>query len=368
MSGRRIALLVGLLTLLAGALISLRVVSEMDGDPTVFVAFGEESLSTREYAEDRLGEVFLRQMQGHDGRFFFIQANDPWVVDPETNADVLDRPLYRSQRMLYPVLAGGAGLFGPETIVWAMLVVNLIAMGVGAWVTALVAIEMGGSPWWGLAFTLNLGFVSEIIISGAGVVAAAAAFGAVLMFMRGRMTPGIALLALAALSREAMLIAAAGTALWLWMGNHRRSAVMAAVIPGLVVLTWALYLRVRIGEGSVVAEVQEIGLPFVGFFEAFQTWLGRPADLVTGVAILVLFALYTRRVLIGRHLVGWAFLGFVLLGVMFTEQVWRSLFDISRAVAPIITAFVLLVFLGASAEGSKALPPPPRAEAVGQGR
>lgn len=356
--------MVGVLTFLVGALISIRVASEVDWDATIFVAFGEESLTTRDYAEERLGEVFLRQMQGHDGRFFFIQANDPWIADPATNAQVLDRPLYRSQRMLYPVLAGGAGLFGPETIVWAMLIVNLFAMGLGAWVTALIAIEMGGSPWWGLAFALNLGFVSEVIISGAGVVAAAAAFAAVLMYMRGRLAVGVMFLVVAALSREAMLIAAAGTALWLWINKRRRDAVMAAAIPGLAVLSWALYLRVRIGDGSVVAEVQEIGLPLVGLFEAFRTWIGRPADLITGLAIVALFVLYSRRVLMGRHLVGWAFLGFVVLGIMFTEQVWRSLFDISRAVAPIITAFVLLVFVGSKAEPFHEVPSTSQVEAL----
>lgn len=361
-------MLLGVLTVVLGSLISIRVLSEVDWNPTIFVAFGEESLATREYGEERLGELVLRQMQGHDGRFFFIQANDPWVTDPGTHADIMDRPLYRSQRMLYPVLAGGAGLLGPETIVWSMLVVNLIALGIGTWITALIAIEMGGSPLWGLAFALNLGFVSEIIISGAGIVAAAAAFGAVLMFMRDRIPFGIALLALAALSREAMLIAAAGTAVWLWMEKRRKPAVMTALVPGLIVLAWAFYLRLRI-EGSVVAEVKEIGWPFVGFFEAFQTWVGRPADLVTGIAILLLFVLYTRRVLMGRHVVGWAFLGFVLLGIVFTEQVWRSLFDISRAVAPIITSFVLLVFLGSKAEVSDSLSPPSAAAgAVGRGR
>ncbi len=61
--------------------------------------------------------------------------------------------------------------------------------------------------------------------------------------------------------------------------------------------------------------------------------------------MMVLFFVFTRRVLISQHVVGWAFLGFVALGVVFTEQVWRSYFDITRAVAPIITSFVLLVFV-----------------------
>lgn len=342
---RRSALLVGVVATLFSSLMAVRVLSDVDGDATIFVALGEEAGPTREYAEQRLGQVYLRGALGHDGRFFFVQANDPWVLDPEGNAEVLDRPLYRGQRMLYPMLAGGFGLFGPETIVWAMLVVNLLAMGIGSWAVAQIAEEMGGSPWWGLAFVLNIGFFSEVNIGGAGVVAAAAAFGAVLMFMRERMTAGVGLLVVAVLAREAMLIAAAGIAFWLWLDRRRKTAVTVAAVPGLAVVVWAIYLRVRMAEGSVAAEVQEIGWPFVGFVEAFASWRDDPLDLAVGAAMMALFVLFTRRVLISRHVVGWAFLGFVALGVVFTEQVWRSYFDITRAVAPIITSFVLLVFV-----------------------
>jgi hypothetical protein len=356
----RTAVLVGLVAVAFTSLMAVRVLSEVGWDATIFVAFGEDAAPTREYAEQRLGDVSLRAAQGHDGKFFFVQAHDPWVIDPGSNAQVLDRPLYRSQRMLYPVLAGGAGLFGSETIVWAMLVVNVIAMGAGTWAVALVAREMGGSPWWGLAFALNIGFFSEVNIGGAGVVAAAAAFGAVLMFMRDRLAAGVELLCVAVLAREAMLIAAAGAALWLWLDRRHKTAVVTAVVPGLAVVAWAVYLRLRIGEGAGTSEVQEIGWPFVGFVDAFSSWRNDPLDLAVGVAMMLLFVLFTRRVLISRHLVGWAFLGFVALGVVFTEQVWRSYFDITRAVAPIITSFVLLVFLSRRARGDSALSAPAR--------
>jgi len=346
MRARRAALVVAFVGLAFSCLTSVRILSGVDWDVTIFAAFGADALSTREYAEERLGEVYLRPAEGHDGKFFFVQSNDPWVLDSAENARVLDRPLYRSQRMLYPVLAGGAGLFGPETIVWAMLVVNVLAMGIGTWVVSQIAMEMGGSPWWGLAFGLNIGFISEINIGGAGVVAAVAAFWAVLMFMRGRRRAGIVMLILAVLAREAMLIAAAGTAFWLWRDNQKRPALATAVIPGLAVLAWGAYLRIRIGEGTVAPEVEEIGWPFVGFVEAFNSWVGDPIDLAVGLLVMVLFIVFTRRVLVSRDLVGWAFLGFVALGVLFTEQVWRSYFDITRAIAPVITAFVLLAFLG----------------------
>lgn len=355
MNRQKAAVLVGVVGLALTSLLALRVVADAAWDPTTLIAFGEEATPTREYAEERLGEITMRPKQGHDGKFFFVQSNDPWVLNPGENALVLDRPLYRSQRMLYPMLAGGFGLFAPEAIVWAMLVVSLVAMGVGTWAVSQIAIEMGGSPWWGLTFALNLGFMSEINIGGAGVVAAAAAFAGVLMLMRNKVALGIALLALAALAREAMLIAAAGSALWFWLGDRRKTAFATALVPGLAVVAWAGYLRLRIGEGTGKAEIQEIGWPFVGFVDAFEFWLDDPLDLAVGVAMMLLFVLFARRVLISKDLVGWAFLGFVFLGIVFTRQVWRSYFDITRAVAPILTSFVLLVFLGDTKSSGRAL-------------
>src|SRR5690606_16341933 len=113
--------------------------SKVDWDPSYFAAFGEEALAERQYAEERLGEVFL-------------PANDPWLLDPEGNARLLDRPAYRSQRMLFPLLAGGGGMLGPTAILWAMLAVNVAATAIGTWVVARIAQEFGRSPLWGLAF------------------------------------------------------------------------------------------------------------------------------------------------------------------------------------------------------------------------
>lgn len=308
------------------------------------MGFGEEATQTREYAEARLGPVFLRSDQGHDGKYFFVQANDPWVLDPDTNALVIERPLYRSQRMLYPLLAGAGGAFSPEVIVWSLLFVNVLAMGAGTWATALIAQRLGLSAWWGLAFALNPGFISELIIDGAGILAAAAAFAAVALILRNRFGWGVALLAASALTREVMLIAALGTAWWLWKhADERRKAVVTATVPVALVGSWALYVRWRIGWDAGVSEVQEIGLPFVGFVQAAGAWIGDPLNVATGFLLLALLLVFARRVVTSQELVGWAFLGFVVLGVLFTEQVWANYFDITRAVAPAITAFVILI-------------------------
>ena len=327
-----------------GLLLCVRPMLTNDWDPSFFLAIGEDATEIREYAEERLGEVVLRSDLGHDGRFFFVQANDPWILDPEVNAQVLDRPQYRSQRMFYPLVASGLGTLGPQAVVWGMLIVNLAALVLGTLAVVSIAESMQVSSWWGLSFVLNIGFVSELNIGGAGIVAAAAAFGAVAMIVRGRVGWAIGLLIVAALSREVNLIVAAGTAWWLWnKAEEKVSAGLVIAVPVAFVGLWAVYLRFSLGPVGGAPDIREIGLPFAGVVGAFSSWIDDPIDLIVGIALIVLMILFSRRVFQQDHLVGWAFFGFVGVAMLLTEPVWHSYFDISRAIAPVLTAYALLL-------------------------
>lgn len=314
-----------------------------DWDPTLFVGFGEEAAATTEYAEERLGEVILRPVQGHDGKYFFVQANDPWVLEPDNNASVLDHPIYRSQRMLYPLLAGGLGFFGPQTIVWALVVVNIVAMGVGTMATSRVAQRIGGSPWWGLAFVANFGLLFTLTNDDAGIVAAALAFWALAMLYEGRLGPAVAFLAAAALTREVMIVCAVGLAVWAWSVGKRRTALYLISVPALFMAGWTVYLRARLGaDGS---SPDAIGWPFVGMGRAVSSWLENPLVAVAGVAVILIMVLYLVRFAGTRSSLGWMFLGFIPLATVLSDNVWREIFDFSRAVAPLLTAAILLVFV-----------------------
>jgi len=333
-----VASLVVTAALVGGAL------SVFDWDATPFVSFGSDD-PTRQYAEQRLGDVVLRGELGHDGKYFFVQANDPWLLDPSNNAEILDFPVYRSQRMLYPLLAGGFGLFGPEAVVWGLLLVNVVAIAAGTLGAARLAHSLGGSPWWGLAFPANLGFLYVITIDSGGIVAAAFAIWAVACIYENRLGLGIALLAASALTREVMLICAVGVAVWLWTRKQSRQALYAVAMPGLILGMWEAYLMLRLGpdEGST----ESIGLPFVGLARAVPRWLDDPITLAAGVCILAFMLMYVVRWWDTRSLLGWAFLGFVPLALMMTQKVWTLIFDFTRAVAPLMTATILLVFVEA---------------------
>lgn len=342
--------------LLLGSLYIARSLAVTDWDPSLFAAFGEDAVPTREYAEERLGEVYLRSAQGHDGKFFFVQANDPWLLHPEDHAFVLDHPAYRSQRMLYPMLAGGAGALSPEAILWGMILVNLLALVVGTWVVARIALEAGGSAWWGLAFTLNVGLVSEMAIGGAGVVAAAALFAAVLAFMRDRYTAGVICLTLSVLARETMVLSAVGIALYL-VWRSRKMPDLRLSIPFVAVAVWWLYLRIRL-DGAPYGGVQALDLPLLGFAKALQRWMSesdRGFDILVGVLLLAVCLVVLYRTLQKPSLLAAAVAGPALLALFMSEPVWYRYFDSSRAVAPVLTAFVLLAFL-ASRDNTTRLP------------
>lgn len=315
-------------------------------NPTLMVAVASVEGPSLDYSASLLGDhVDYRLGKGHDGKYFFAQANDPWLADPETHAATLDRPVYRSQRMLYPMLAGGFGLFDPWGAVWGLLAVSTLAIVVGTYATALVAAGMGASPWWGLAFGLNIGVVSELLVGGGGHLGFALVMFGIAAIQRGRLGWSVAALTGAVLAREVLLICVAGIAIWLWRHRGFRTAFVHALVPGFSVLVWALYVRSRIGWMSGVSQVEEIGWPFQGFIDAFEYWSNRPLNMAVGIAMMLLLLVFALRFI--RHpdtLVGMVAIGFVPLATLLSLQVWFNYFDITRAVSPVITAYVLLAF------------------------
>src|SRR5690606_7178960 len=205
--------------------------------------------------------------------------------------------------------------------------------------------------WWGLSFALNPGFFSEIGIGGAGVVAGAAAFVALLFLMQGFTARAVALLTLAALAREVILIVAVGSAVWLWARTSRRQGLWVAAIPALAVAGWGAYTRFRLASEIEGPQVQEIGVPFRGLLEAASAWGSDALSLAAGLVVLVVLGWFLVKAVQRRSLLDMAFIGFVPLALVLSEQVWHSYFDILRAVAPVFTAFVLVTFAFRSQDG-----------------
>ena len=334
-----VALLLGLL-LFASSLFGF------DGDLTAMLKFGSDDPAAAltahvEAVLDR--SVATTGKQGHDGRFFFLQALDPLYLSPDEHAVYLDRPRYRAQRMLYPLVAGVGGLVSPEAVLWSMAFINVAALALGTLGTARLAQRLGGSAWLGLAFTLNPGIIFEFDISGAGIVAFACAVWGTLAIIDARTRSAIVWFVAAVLAREVMLLYLAGVCCHRLFVTRRIPWALGA-IPALSVFAWMGYVRLRLNSTREVTEIQEFGPPFGGMLDAFDNWLNDPIDLAIIVGLIAMMPLLVLRAVQRPNPLAWGALGFVPLAILMTSQVWFNFFDISRAITPIMTAYVLTAF------------------------
>jgi hypothetical protein len=338
------AWLIGVAGLLIGVAIALRVLISHGMDPTIFVALGERSTVETEYATRLLGDVTLRQGLGHDGRFFFAQANDPWYLEPERHAAVLDDPRYRAQRMLFPLVAGGFGFFPPGVVAWSMLVTNLLALGLGTFLAALLAERWGGAAWLGLAVPMNIGLLFELDIGGAGILAYVCCLGAVYALVTERIGLASLLFAAAALSREVMLLFAIGVFV-LWWVDERRFVWRILTVPLLATAGWYVYVWYRLkGISGVGGKPANFALPFVGILESVRSWLNDPIELLVNLAMLSIVLALVPLALRSRQPLAWGALPFIALATVLSVEVVREPFNLSRALAPVFTAIPFLIF------------------------
>lgn len=333
----------GIVGLAISTVLVLKILITNDMDPTTFLTLGDKAPVQTEYARRLLGDVATRPYLGHDGRFFFAQANDPLYLQPQRHAAVLDRPFYRGQRMLYPLIAGGFGLFPPGVVVWSMLVTNLLAMGVGAFLAARLAIGWGASPWLGLAVPLNIGLIHEVQIGGAGVMAYACCVGAVYALVTDRTWAAAVLFAAAALARESMLAFAVGVFIIHWL-EHRGFLWRIVSVPLLAMAGWHVYLQLRLaGVSGVGVRLENFAAPFVGMWQALRYWAMDPRDLFVGIAILVIIVAFTLLAIRSRLPIAWGALPFVGLATLLSVHTWRGPLDLARAIAPVFTAVAFLL-------------------------
>lgn len=332
---------------------SLLVAGAMRGsDVSELLRLGAQHPLTVAYAQPRLGQVALEPKLGHDGKYFFLQAHDPFLVHPATHARFLELPIYRSQRMLYPMLAAPGILLGEWGLAWAMLVVNLAAMALGIWATARLAASLGASHWWGLAFVANPGMVFELVVDGSGVVAWSSGVLGLWLLSAGRRTAAVMAFVAACLARETLLLVVLGAAIYLWRQDGWRQVRLVAW-PMTAVFGWGAYVRLRLGYPIWAMQSEAVGVPFSGVWDAAAAWPEEALlDPLLGVVVMMVAAAVAYQSVVRPSLISYGAVGFVLTLPFLTGAVWLHGFDITRAVAPLFTSFAL-----ATASGGRRLGP-----------
>jgi hypothetical protein len=295
-----------------------------------FIQPGERGPSVAAFHQD-FPTVELPDTIGLDGQQFYVIARNPFHA--REVAPLLDRPRYRLQRPLLPWLAwlvhptgGGDGL------VWAFVLVNVLAIFAGSLATGALAVQVGGKPWMAALFAVTPGAWFSLRASVADALALALAIAALALAHRGRWRAAVGCAVGAVLAKEVIVIVLVGWALW----RRSRPATALVAIPIAVAAAWWIVLRVLLPSGH--EQIGELVAPFVGWRDAWvehwshgQQLVGMAAAIgssIVGVAALV------RRGL--THPLGWAIAGSLALAALSNGDVIGNNYGSTRALMPVL--------------------------------
>jgi|SRR5581483_3071861 len=323
-------------TLLAATAVLVDVRIRGNGNPVSLLQPGEQGPSVAVFHED-FPDLELPDGIGHDGQQFYAIARQPMHLDAV--APQLDRPQYRLQRPLLPWLAwivhpqgGGTGL------VWALFLVEILAMVLGGVALGALAVSLGGPMWLAAVFPFLPGSIASARIIGADALATALALAALACALRHRWVAACAIGVAAVLAKEPVLILLAGYAVW----RRDREAITVAVVPVVIAGGWALWVRSQVAARG--PQVREFTYPFGGVWDSLRLWTHGHELFALGTVVV---ALTLAVVGLARHRARWPLawaLGFeVAFTLVLGVNVIGLNFNGTRTTLPLQAVAVLAV-------------------------
>lgn len=341
----------GLAAVLVGARVGLP--DEVDPIAPFTVGYVWEIGPALEERGVRLPEVLAHD--GYDGQWFLGQAHDPLLLTDM--AGTFDTPRYRAIRVLMPAAGWLLAAGQPVLIPYALLLIGVLAVGLGCAACARVVAGFGRSRWWGAAFAVIPGVVIGVGYGTAEPLGLAlAALGVSLAVQHRYAVAGLAF-AGAALTKETYLAFAVGAAVWLAVqgyvtGSRWARDAAALLVPGTVLLAgWWVYVHASLASlppEENYGTFERFALPFVGWVEALGTMvrgdyphhhpigIGHEAVLVATLVLLVAalgYALKLRQSVLAYLAFGQGLFGLIIAGFLLERFA-----SAQRALAPAVLA------------------------------
>jgi hypothetical protein len=324
---------------LAAVFVTCRLVT-MDGDPSRFVVAGRVFVDPGAAPKS----LHVERGKGYDGQFFYRLALAPADLQLTAHGVRLDTPL-RRQRVGYPMLAWLVSAGRPGLVVWALLLVNILGLGVLGLLGGLAAQQAGRHAMWGLIVPGFPGFVMTIARDLSEITAACFVLSALLALRRQRPLVTGVLLSAAVLTRESTMVVVVAVAAvdvirrWRqWRhpraadGDHAGvpSAAAAWALPILAFLAWQLAVVTATGSTPLLDDTSNLSLPFAALLPAAMGWL--TAGLQPGItlrfallAMLMIMALLVvaslrRTSARPQERLAWA--SYLVLAVSLSRDIW----------------------------------------------
>jgi hypothetical protein len=272
------------LVLLALALVYVlfHLVLSAHGDVTRFILAGSN------HVIDPPKSLYVSKGAGFDGQFAYRLSLAPWDLTSHRGGVQLDIP-FRVQRITYPVLVWICSGFGrPAAVPYAMIAVNLAAIGGLGFLGGRLAQSSGRHALWGLALGLYFGFVWTLSRDLTELVDAASLVAGVVAVREKRWWLAALGFSAAVLSRETSMAVVAAFGLWQLprLARTRRPALDDVVwaLPLVLFVGWQAYGRWRLGVWPLKSDQANAGKPFVDAAHYMKLWLHHAGDSLPALA------------------------------------------------------------------------------------
>ncbi len=202
---------------------------------------------------------------GYDGQFYYQIARDPLHA-----AQFLDKPPYRYQRIVYPLLvfllSGGQATLVP----YMLLLVNFVSIVVSVEIVAQLLTKYGLSPWFSLALGLYFGQAAALLFDTTEPFTYALVCLGLLLIERKQITGAAISMGLAALSRDTAMLFPLGYTLFFLLHRQWGNVARFVILAFLPLLLWYAILWRIFGETGVKYAPPFEHIPFAGLFIFFS--------------------------------------------------------------------------------------------------
>jgi len=298
--------------------------------------------------------------KGYDGQFYYRLALNPFNWHKTAYGITMDYN-YRFTRIGYPIVAWIVSLGQHHLVPVALVVVNLICVGIMGWLGGKFARESGRHALWGLLFVAYFGLVISVGRDTSEPLADACMLGGLLAYRHSRYILAAVLVMYGVITNEPILVLAVAIALTRLYQMYRRRARpgredLVWVLPGAayVVLQGIEHVVVKGKSGGVSDVTQNFTLPFKAMVPAvvrdfrLMSWTHLGMYDINAIEFIVLAVVVVAGLLVLRSTTAplherVAFVGFVLVElVLASGQFWDTVFGDGRTY---IDAFLLAVIM-----------------------
>lgn len=279
---------------------------------------------------------------GYDGQFYYRLAIAPLSTDAVAAGVRFDYPIYRQQRILFPLAVHLLSLGKPALVLWAFPILNVVLLGV----LCVLAMKLAGSPW-AFAAAFAPSFVFTFTRNLTEIAAVTLIVAALIALHERKHGAATLLLSLAVLTKETTLVVAISLGVAWAIAFVRRHELPARldtiVVPAVVHFGWKLIVAARWDLPFSLGTSGVIGTPFSGFLSAAIR--ANRLQLLELAAIVALFALtlFALRAASRELRIGW--IGYSVFVALLAPPIWVEDVAYLRALAE---WWVLSVLIAAS--------------------